>query len=264
MERFSGKVCLVTGAAGGLGSAIAARLLAEGGTVVAVDRDAAGLDSLARGLDAGPKLVVRPVDLERLDEATEVVEETARRAGRLDVLCNNHAETDPSVLLHDRDVVSTSIETWRHTLEINLLAPVAMCRAAIPHMQRHGGGAIVNTVSVSGITGDLIYSAYGASKAALLSLTQYIATQYGKDEIRANAVAPGMVMTPGATGKVDPEDIERIVASNLVPRVGDPADIAGAVAFLASDDARYVTGELVRADGGQMSHISTYATLRAP
>jgi NAD(P)-dependent dehydrogenase (short-subunit alcohol dehydrogenase family) len=262
MDRFSGKVCLVTGAAGGIGSAIAARLVAEGGTVVAVDRDAAALEALAQRLDAGPSLVVRRVDLARLDEAAEVVEETARRLGRFDVLCNNHAETDPSVLLHDSDVVSTSIETWRHTLEINLLAPVATCKAAIPHMQRQGGGAIVNTVSISGVTGDLIYSAYGASKAALLSLTQYIATQYGKDEIRANAVAPGMVMTPGATGKVDPADIERIVASNLVPRVGEPADIAGTVAFLASDDARYVTGELVRADGGLMSHISSYATLR--
>ncbi len=264
MERFSGKVCLVTGAAGGIGSAIVARLVGEGGTVVAVDRDEGGLEALAQRLDAGPSLVARRVDLAELDAAAETVEEVVRRLGRLDVLCNNHAETDPAVLLHDRDVASTSIDTWRHTLEINLLAPVALCRAAIPHMQRQGGGAIVNTVSISGVTGDLVYSAYGASKAALFSLTQYLATQYGKDEIRANAVAPGMVMTPGATGKVDPADIERMVASNLVPRVGEPADIAGTVAFLASDDARYVTGELIRADGGQMSHISTYATLRAP
>jgi NAD(P)-dependent dehydrogenase (short-subunit alcohol dehydrogenase family) len=109
------------------------------------------------------------------------------------------------------------------------------------------------------MSGDLLYTAYGASKAALIALTRYTATQYGRDGIRANAVAPGMVMTPDATNKVSPEEVERICASNLVPGPGRPEDIAAAVAFLASDDARYLTGEVIRVDGGQLSHLPTYA-----
>lgn len=262
MERFANKVCMVTGAAGGIGSAIVERLADEGATVVAIDRDAEGLASLAARCAIPDRLITEPLDLADTEAAAAAVEEAAGRLGRIDALCNNHAETDPSVLLGDRDLVATALETWQHTLNVNLLAPVAMCRAVVPHMQRQGGGAIVNTVSISGMTGDLIYTAYGASKAALLSLTLYTATQYGQDNIRANAVAPGMVMTPGASNKVSPQVVDQIVASNLVPRVGDPSDIAATVAFLASDDARYVTGEVIRADGGQMSHISTYATLR--
>jgi len=262
MGRFSEKVCMVTGGAGGIGSAIVERLLAEGAAVVAVDRDRTALDALVGWLGGDGALTAHLADLADLDHAAAAVETTVARFGRLDVLCNNHAETDPRVLLADRDLVATTLDTWQRALQVNLLAPVVMCRAAIPHMQRQGGGAIVNTVSTSGMTGDLVYTAYGASKAALLSLTQYTATQYGPDGIRANAVAPGMVMTPKATTKVDEAAIERIVASNLVPRVGTPAEIAAAVAFLASDDAGYMTGEVVRVDGGQMSHISTYATLR--
>lgn len=261
-ERFGDKVCVVTGAAGGIGSAIVKRLVAEGGVVVAVDRNAAGLEALAATTGGNGRLETQTVDLLDLEAAAGAVAWAVEAFGHIDVLCNNHAETDPAVLLKDRDLVATPLDVWRHTLEVNLLAPVAMCQAAVPHMRRQGGGAIVNTVSISGVTGDLVYTAYGASKAALVSLTQYVATQYGADGIRANAVAPGMVMTPGASTKVSAEEVERMVASNLVPRVGDPADIAGTVAFLASDDAAYVTGEVVRADGGQMSHISTFATLR--
>lgn len=263
MARFADRVCVVTGGAGGIGSAIVQRLLQEGALVVAVDRDEAALVALAGRAAAGDRLALHPADLARLDDAAGAVDAAVTRFGRLDVLCNNHAETDPAVILADRDLLATPLQVWQRTLEVNLLAPVVMCRAAIPHMQRQGAGAIVNTVSTSGTTGDLVYTAYGASKAALISLTQYAATQYGPDGIRVNAVAPGMVMTPNATTKVDVAGIERIVASNLVPRVGAPEEIAGAVAFLASDDAAYVTGEVVRVDGGQMSHISTYATLRA-
>lgn len=263
MARFTDKACVVTGGAGGIGSAIVLRLLQEGAAVVAVDRDQVALDALANRAEAGDRLVVHLADLAQLEDAAGAVDAAVTAFGRLDVLCNNHAETDPAVILADRDLLATPLETWQRTLQVNLLAPVVMCRAAIPYMQRQGAGAIVNTVSTSGMTGDLVYTAYGASKAALISLTQYAATQYGPDGIRVNAVAPGMVMTPNATGKVDLAAIERIVASNLVPRVGAPEEIAGAVAFLASDDAAYLTGEVVRVDGGQMSHISTYATLRA-
>lgn len=134
------------------------------------------------------------------------------------------------------------------------------CFHTIPIMLERGGGAIVNTASTAGLTGDLQYTAYAASKAGLISLTRMVATQYGRFNIRCNAIAPGVVMTPSLTGTLSEEARARRARHNLVPFIAEPEQVAPLVAFLVSDEAAYITGEVIRIDGGALSHSPPYAT----
>jgi len=146
---------------------------------------------------------------------------------------------------------------WQRTFAVNLLGPALGCKHAIPRLLERGGGAIVNTSSAAGKVGDLTRSAYGASKAALESLTRHVATQYGKRGIRCNAIAPGVIATPALAANVPPAQIALYERSHLTPRLGRPEDVAAAVVFLASDDGAFVTGQTLRVDGGLLAHHPT-------
>lgn len=152
-------------------------------------------------------------------------------------------------------------ETWQRVLAVNSIAPTLLCKLAIPHMIVGGSGSIINVASGRGIQGDLGMSAYGASKAALINLSLNVATQYGKQGIRSNAVVVGMVLTPAVQASIGQEMVDLFTSHHLTPYVAVPQDIAFPIAFLASDQARFITGATLAVDGGITSHTAPFADM---
>ena len=183
--------------------------------------------------------------------------------GRLDVLVNNAAITSAAFLARDTSIAEMQAEVWTRTLAVNVIGPALFCKHAIPAMIKTGGGSIVMVSSGRGVQGDLGFTAYGASKAALINLALNVATQYGKQGIRANAVVVGLVMTPPVEAATTPEIRDLLRSHHLTPEIGAPRDVAQAIAFLASDAARFVTGATLAADGGITCHTATYADFAA-
>ncbi|WP_380879634.1 putative short-chain type dehydrogenase/reductase y4lA [Sphingomonas sp. DBB INV C78] len=260
MKRLEGKVAIVTGGGGGIGSAVARRLADEGAKVAVADifedsaRRAAeplGGNGLALAFDASDAASVKAM-----------VEATVTHFGRLDILHNNAAMTDPVKSPQDTTAVDIPLEIWREILDVNLTGYLLGCKYAIPHMVAGGGGSIINTASNSGSAGDLARIAYGSSKGAIIALTKYVATQHGRQNIRCNSVAPGVVLTE-ALEKTVPGLKEIIKRHILTPEFGTPDDIAALVAFLASDESRYITGENISISGGGLVHQPHYADLMA-
>jgi NAD(P)-dependent dehydrogenase (short-subunit alcohol dehydrogenase family) len=159
-------------------------------------------------------------------------------------------------------IVRSQTSMLRLSMAINARSVMIGCKHAIPRMLETGGGSIVNTSSGAAIRGALTGTAYATSKAAVNCLTLYVAAQYGKRGIRCNAILPGLIMTPAVAIGMTRESIDMILDHHLTPEAGRPEDIAAMVAFLASDDARYVTGQLLSVDGGITSHAPTYADTR--
>ncbi|MBW0089863.1 SDR family oxidoreductase [Pseudonocardia sp. KRD-184] len=263
MGKLEGKVAIVTGGAGGIGAATVRAMVHEGASVVVADYNLAGaqdvVDSL--GSDAGRAIAVR-VDVGEETQVVEMVEVAVREFGGLDVLHNNAADTG-EVYRRDLGLLSMDAEVWDHTMRINLRGPMFGCKHAIPRMLARGGGSIVNTSSASSLSGELVMAAYGASKAGLNSLTRSVATQFGKRGIRCNAVTPGMTLTPGAMENTTAEFREMYVRHFLTPYAGTPEMQADVVVFLASDEARFVTGQIIAVDGGMLSHVPKYGDLMA-
>jgi NAD(P)-dependent dehydrogenase (short-subunit alcohol dehydrogenase family) len=258
MGRLQGKVAIVTGGGGGIGSAVARRMVSEGAKVAIADvfLDAAKAAAEPLGDSA------LAVQFDALDPTAveAMVETTVSHFGRLDILHNNAAMTDPSKHPLDTDAVTIPIEIWDEIIDINLRGYLLGCKYAIPHMVKGGGGSIINTASNSGTAGDLARIAYGASKGAIITMTKYIATQHGKQNIRCNSVAPGVVLTE-ALDKTVPGLKDIIKRHILTPEFGTPDDIAALVAFLASDESRYITGENISISGGGLIHQPHYADL---
>ncbi len=262
MQSLKGKVAIVTGAGSGIGQRTA-QLLAEYGARVVVS--ASRKESAARTTDsiraAGGEVASVFGDLADLATPQKVVEAAVAAFGTVDILVNNAAVTDAATLAKDANIADMDGPTWERVLRVNTIAPALLCQHAIPHMIKAGGGAIVNVASGRGVQGDLGLPAYGASKAALINLTLNVATQYGKQGIRANVIVVGMVMTPSVAAATSPEMIALFTGHHLTPYVATPDDIARPIAFLASDAARFVTGATLAADGGMTAHAAPYADL---
>jgi NAD(P)-dependent dehydrogenase (short-subunit alcohol dehydrogenase family) len=258
MHRLAGKVAIVTGGGGRIGAATAIRLASEGARVVVADlaEDAAAVAAAAIGEQA---LAVQ-FDAGDPHSIALLVARTVEHFGRLDILHNNAALLDLDFLDGDRTVVDTSIDVWDKTMQVNLRGYMLACKHAIPHMVAAGGGSIINTTSNAALAGDSVRVAYGSSKGAIVSLTRYIAAQHGRDNIRCNAIAPGLIVNE-ALERALPEFVAMTARHVLIPRHGRPEDIAGMVAFFASDDSSFVTGQIISCDGGLISHQPHLADL---
>lgn len=258
MGRLTGKVAIVTGGGGGIGSAVVRRFVAEGANVAVADVFANLANAVAGPL--GDAALAVQFDASDPASVEAMVEKTVSHFGRLDILHNNAAMTDPAKHPLDTDAVNIPIEIWDEIIDINLRGYLLGCKYAIPHMIRGGGGSIINTASNSGTAGDLARIAYGASKGGIITLTKYVATQHGRQNIRCNSVAPGVVLTEALDATV-PGLKEIIKRHILTPEFGTRDDIAALVAFLASDESRYITGENISISGGGLSHQPHYADL---
>ena len=252
--RVTGKVALVTGAGGGIGAACARALAREGAAVAVADIDLAAAQRQAETIVAeGGRAIALQVDMGDEASVIAMVEATVQQLGGLDILHNNAADTRLSST-RDMPVEKVDTEVWDAIMRVNLRGSMIASRAAIPHLRKRGG-AIVNTSSGASLSGSLSHSAYSASKAAINSLTQSLATQHGKEGIRCNAIAPGLIVTPSTKDTYAKSDIgEVMLRHHLTPRLGRPEDIAAAVVFLASDDAGFITGQVICVDGGMLAH----------
>jgi NAD(P)-dependent dehydrogenase (short-subunit alcohol dehydrogenase family) len=252
--RVHGKAALVTGAGGGIGAACALALAREGAAVAVADIDlAAAKRTAARIEEKGGRAIALRVDIGDEASVIAMVDAAAQALGGLDILHNNAADTR---LSGTRDMPVEKVDTgvWDDILRINLRGTMIASRAAIPHLRKRGG-AIVNTSSNAALAGALSHSAYSASKAAINSLTQSIATQHGKEGIRCNAVSPGLIVTPATQDSYAASGVGDIMLRHqLAPRLGRPEDIAAAVVFLASDEAAFITGQVICVDGGSLAH----------
>jgi NAD(P)-dependent dehydrogenase (short-subunit alcohol dehydrogenase family) len=264
MGTLDGKIAVVTGAASGIGRASARLMAAEGARVVVADRNGPGAVAVADEIaDEGGFAVGIRADVTIEAEVRAMIEAAVDTWGGLDVLHNNAGTTDVADVGADTDITQMTIELWDHMMAVNLRGPMLGCKHAIPHMIARGGGSIVMTSSMSAFAGDLRYAAYGASKGGLNSFTKYVATMYGKQRIRANAVCPGLVVTPAAREHFDPAMLALYEGNHLTPELGTPEQVAAVAVFLASDAAAYVTGQAIPVDGGLYSHLPTFAQMRA-
>jgi meso-butanediol dehydrogenase/(S,S)-butanediol dehydrogenase/diacetyl reductase len=242
-DRFHGKVVLVTGAASGIGAALAHRFVGEGARVVLGDVNQSAGTALAAQL--GERASFQAVDVSDCGQVERWVDSAVARCGRLDVLCNN-----AGIGSYGR-TPDVAPEVWRTVLETDLFSVFYACRAAIPHLRTGGGGSIVNTASISGLGGDYGLSAYNAAKGALVNYTRTLAIDHAREGVRVNAVCPGPIDTP-LLGRLIALPAITAAYEQVIPlgRIGRAAEVAAAIAFLASDDASYITGAMLVVDGG--------------
>jgi 3-oxoacyl-[acyl-carrier protein] reductase len=238
------RVALVTGASRGIGRAIAERLAADGDRVVLTARSEERLEELAAQIRAaGGDAYARPCDVG--DNATfeALVKSTAKEFGRLDVLVNNAGITRDGLIMRMRD------EDWDQVMNVNLRSVFVACRAAARIMLKARSGRIINISSVVGLIGNPGQANYAASKAGLIGLTKALAREFGSRSVTVNAVAPGYITTD-MTADLPEAARAALLDKVALKRLGSSADIAAAVSFLASSEAGYITGEVLKVDGG--------------
>ena len=247
MNRLAGKVAVIAGAAGGIGSAAARAFVAEGATVGLLDRSAGAVHGLASEIgDAVFPLAADITDETSVARAFAAAEE---RAGRLDVLYNC-----AGVQLHGRDARAHELDlaTWEATLAVNLTGVFLCCKHGLRLMLKSGGGSIINCGSPTGLTGcGPGYTAYSSSKGGVFALTRVLAMDYARDGIRVNSIVPGTTQTPLIQELLaDPDQRAALVAGEPLGRLETPEDLTGIAVYLASDESRFATGATFVVDGG--------------
>lgn len=244
MDRFKEKVVIVTGGGSGIGAAVAERLAREGATVVISGRDQARLDAAAAAMPA-LAITTHAADVSRSEACDKLVADTVERFGRLDTVVNAAGMNLVGT------VDDTTDEDWRKCMGADVDSVFYMSRAALPHL-RESKGSIVNIGSVSSLGGGWSHAGYNAAKAAVANLTRSIACDNGKFGVRANTVCPGLTVTAMVDEIMDDDALlEKAWERIPLRRAGQPEEIAAAVAFLASDEAGWITGATLAVDGGQ-------------
>jgi NAD(P)-dependent dehydrogenase (short-subunit alcohol dehydrogenase family) len=262
MSQLTGKVAIVTGAGAGIGYATARIMAERGAQVIMTGTRVETLEQAAATLRSqGLKAIATPMDLSKPESIDHLIQATIQQFGKLDVLHNNAA--DLSVTKRDFNIETMDLEVWDRIFNVNVRGTMLCCKLALPHMVKNGGGSIINTASALGILGASVQAAYGASKAAIIQMSRSIATSHGKLGIRCNAVLPGITKTEGANQNLPPFLFPIQESENLTPYLGESTDIGYLVAFLASDEARYITGQAIVADGGASAHISGFGQINA-
>lgn len=248
LPRFEGKVIVVTGSGGGIGTAIAQRFARESGQVVVTDTNVEGAEATTKLIvDEGLKATTMIADISNRDACYKLIEDTVAKFGKIDVLINNAGINRRGPLMELTD------EDWDLTLQVNVTSMFHLCRAAIPHMIKAGGGAIVNTASQWGLHPAPGHIAYNVSKSAVASFTQNLARDYAPQKIRVNAVCPGEIGTPMLQKAAERKGLTFADFDKMVPfgRIGRPDEVAALMAFLASDEAEFMCGSLVEITGAQ-------------
>jgi NAD(P)-dependent dehydrogenase (short-subunit alcohol dehydrogenase family) len=250
-SRFEGKVCVITGAASGIGRAVLVRLVSEGAWAIGVDRNAGGLaesaELAARAAAHGGRVRVLTASVADEADINRVFDDVVREEKRLDVLVNMAG------ILRSKPTTESTAEEFEALLRVNLLGTFLCCREALPHLLATRGN-IVNAASMSAFVGHPYLAAYSASKGGVAALTHALSREYLLRGVRVNAVAPGGILT-GMTSPFTPEMDPRLFQHVTRPdrRLGQPEQVAGVVAMLASEDGAYVNGEVIRIDGGTHS-----------
>jgi NAD(P)-dependent dehydrogenase (short-subunit alcohol dehydrogenase family) len=245
MQRLQDRVAVITGAGSGIGLATARRFAAEGARVIAVDIDEEA--GKAAAAETGGRFVA--ADVAREDDVRALFDGIAADSGRIDIAFNNAGISPPD----DDSILTTGLDAWRRVQEVNLTSVYLCCKYVIPHMQRQGKGSIINTASFVAVLGAATSQiSYTASKGGVLALSRELGVQFAREGIRVNALCPGPVNTPllRELFAKDPERAARRLVHVPLGRFAEPEEIAAAVAFLASDDASFITASQFLVDGG--------------
>lgn len=263
MISFKDKIAVVTGGAAGIGAATVRQLARLGAAVVIADVDAAAAAALVDSLGhEGLQASFAPTDVLVEADIEAAIDFAVSSYGGLDILHNNAGI--PRTRAPDAEIADMTADMWRMTLDGHLTSAMLGCKYAIPHMRRRGGGAIVNTSSGGALAATVDLAAYSAAKAGLHALTREVAVAYGRDNIRCNAVVPGAVLTARGRATLPSEILKMFADETPLPYLAEPEDIANVVVYLASHEARMITGQAILADGGMLSTLPYWATkLRA-
>jgi NAD(P)-dependent dehydrogenase (short-subunit alcohol dehydrogenase family) len=249
--RLKDKVAFITGATSGIGAVTAQQFAAQGASVViAARREDKGLAVVDKIVSAGGRAAFHRMDTAVEDEVRASIEFAVRTFGRLNVLVNNAGPVDLIQSGTDRRAHELSSEAFDRIVRVTLYGPFWCCKYALPHMIEAGGGSIVNISSIAAVTGLPMLPAYSAAKGGLSALTRQLAFDYGRFNIRANAIITGLIVHEGSQGQVDTPQKYQAYRSRHLTRLGVPGDIANAAIYLASDESEFVTGSHINVEGG--------------
>jgi NAD(P)-dependent dehydrogenase (short-subunit alcohol dehydrogenase family) len=257
--KLAGQVAIVTGAGSGIGAASARALAGAGAQVVVADINADSATVVSDLINAaGGESIAVAADIASAEQVQQMVQAAIDTFGGLTILHNNAADTLEDSIRGDVNIVDLDVERLDRAYAVNLRGTFLCCKYSIPHLVAAGGGSIINTSTTSSLAGDLFLTAYGVTKAGVNTLTQYIATQYGKHGVRCNAIVPGLTLTPSVSRNLDADMVE-VYKNNIISReFAQPEDLAEVVLFLASAP-EYMTGGLIHVNGGQLAHAPAFA-----
>lgn len=248
MVRMKGKIAIITGAGGGVGKAISKRLASEGYKVVLIGRDMARLRKAASEIDDKKSTLTVAADITKEAEVLSAIEQTISSFDRIDVLVNNAGVINDPVPFHE-----TTDDQWNDLIDTNLIGTFRMTKAVLPIMMKNGSGNIINISSVLGVRAipQVPLSVYGVTKAGLIMLTKSIAVEYGQHNIRCNCVCPSTIKSSIIEPYLQDENARKMLESTFpLRKIGEPEDVASAVSYLSSNDAKWITGTVLMVDGG--------------
>jgi NAD(P)-dependent dehydrogenase (short-subunit alcohol dehydrogenase family) len=249
MRGLQGKVAIVAGGGSGIGAATARRLAEAGASVVVGDLKPQAADAVAGRIhDSGGRALGVGFDVTDEPSVARLIAAAIDAYGGLDAIHINFA--DLSIIFQDKDALSTPLEVFDRTIAVDLRGHLVCTRHALPALLARGGGSIVYTVSGAAFVGSAEYVCYSMAKAGITALMRHVATKWGREGIRANAVAPGLVLTDAVRAGMSDEAKSQVLAMGRSPRLGQPQDLAGMVALLMSDEGEWITGQVVSVDGG--------------